>query len=116
MTLRNFIDMLTNPYSIDTIYAVDTDGYMTPISYCHEESIEEYRENYRNSESKYFRITEEEIDMYCVNYRNYRNHLDSEIIKIELANGDSGTYIYVKCNEDCIEYCDDYEDEEDEES
>lgn len=101
MTLKNFIDLITNPYEIPTIYALDNDSdVIAQFGYCKEETVEEYCDYWRNCK---YPPDEEELILYCEEYRNYRSHLNSEIIEIKLSNGDSEGYIYVKYNEECEE-------------
>ena len=105
MTLRNFINMLSNGNDIDQIIAVNSSGEALYLfGYFEEETLADYHEYLVNSA---FPPDEDELDSLYDEWQTFRDHLDNEIVKIDLLDRE----IYVKCHDELWDY--DTEDDRD---
>ena len=111
MTLRNFIDMLSDPTEIGQIYAVNKNGEcVCQICYYSESNLTELHASIMEDmkDPRKARILGEDFyDICAEEFQTFQEHLDNEIIKIDLSERD----IYVKCCEELWDY--DPEDERD---
>lgn len=93
MTLKNFIDLMTNANEIDTIVAIDNDNEaVAQFGYHKAKTIEEYTEWWLDNDKT---LTEIEMKELVSEYIEFLSHLNSEVVKIELED----RYIYVRYND-----------------
>lgn len=98
MTLRNFIGMLSDGNEIEQIYAVNSDGYVvSQFCYFEEETLADYHEFLVSSPCP---PDEDELDSLYDEWQTFRDHLDNEIIKIDLLERE----IHIRCCDELWDY------------
>lgn len=84
MKLFELFSLMSDPTEIEQIYAINDNGdIIHRFTYCEEETEEEYRNFWQNCD---YPPDEEELEIYCKEFQIFRNHLDSEVIEVELLD------------------------------